>query len=31
MVVQNLGLPYPDMRPEFQFQRRAFVTLLVEN
>ncbi len=31
MVVQNLGSPYPDMRPEFQFQRRAFVTLSVEN
>ena len=31
LVVQNLGLPYPDFMPEFQFQRRAFVTLRIEN
>ncbi len=31
LVLQNLGSPYPDFRPEFQFQRRAFVTLSVEN
>lgn len=31
LVVQNLGLPYPDFMPEFQFQRRAFVTLRVDN
>lgn len=31
LVVQNLGSPYPDLRSEFQFQRRAFVTLTVEN
>jgi iron complex outermembrane receptor protein len=31
LVVQNLGSPYPDLQPEFQFQRRAFITLVVEN
>ncbi len=31
LVVQNLGLPYQDHTPAFQFQRRAFVTLQVEN
>ena len=31
LVVQNLGSPYQDFAPEFQFQRRAFVTLRVEN
>ena len=31
LVVQNLGLPYQDFAPPFQFQRRAFVTLRVEN
>lgn len=31
LVVQNLGLPYQDFAPAFQFQRRAFVTLRVEN
>ncbi len=31
LVVQNLGAPYPDFLPAFQFQRRAFVTLRVEN
>lgn len=31
LVVQNLGVPYPDLDKNFQFQRRAFVTLRVEN
>jgi len=31
LVVQNLGVPYPDFAPAFAFQRRAFVTLRVEN
>ncbi len=31
LVVQNLGLPYADFIPAFQFQRRAFVTLRIEN
>lgn len=31
LVVQNLGVPYQDFSPTFQFQRRAFVTLRVEN
>ena len=31
LVVQNLGQPNPDYRPDFQFQRRAFVTLRMEN
>lgn len=31
LVVQNLGLPYPDFDKNFQFQRRAFVTLRMEN
>ncbi|NMM15219.1 MAG: TonB-dependent receptor [Rhodoferax sp.] len=31
LVVQNLGTPYPDFDKSFQFQRRAFVTLRVEN
>ena len=31
MVVQNLGSPYQDYLKEFQFQRRAFVTLSVQN
>ncbi|MEO8118136.1 MAG: TonB-dependent receptor [Rhodoferax sp.] len=31
LVVQNLGAPYADFSPNFQFQRRAFVTLRVEN
>ncbi|MDO9165891.1 MAG: TonB-dependent receptor [Rhodoferax sp.] len=31
LVVQNLGGPYQDFSPRFQFQRRAFVTLRVEN
>ena len=31
LVVQNLGLPYQDFDPAFTFQRRAFVTLQVEN
>jgi len=30
-VVQNLGSPYPDYAPSFAFQRRAFVTLQIEN
>jgi iron complex outermembrane receptor protein len=31
LVVQNLGTPYPDFVPAFLFQRRAFVTLSLEN
>lgn len=31
LVVQNLGSPSPDFRPDFAFERRAFVTLRVEN
>ncbi len=31
LVVQNLGSPYADFAPTFQFQRRAFVTLRLEN
>lgn len=31
VVVQNLGMPYADFSPNFQFERRAFVTLRVEN
>lgn len=31
LVVQNLGLPYPDFDPAFSFERRAFVTLRLEN
>ncbi len=31
LVVQNLGSPSPDFRHDFAFQRRAFVTLRVEN
>jgi iron complex outermembrane receptor protein len=31
LVVQNLGLPYADFMPAFEFQRRAFVTLRIEN
>jgi iron complex outermembrane receptor protein len=31
LVVQNLGLPYQDFSPTFQFQRQAFVTLRLEN
>lgn len=31
LVVQNLGLPYLDFDKDFRFQRRAFVTLSVEN
>jgi len=31
LVVQNLGMPYADFSPNFQFERRAFVTLRVEN
>ena len=31
LVVQNLGLPYADFMQAFQFQRRAFVTLRIEN
>lgn len=31
LVVQNLGAPYDDFASNFQFQRRAFVTLRVEN
>jgi iron complex outermembrane receptor protein len=31
LVVQNLGSPYADFQPAFQFQRRAFVTLRFEN
>lgn len=31
LVVQNLGSPYQEYSEKFQFQRRAFVTLQVEN
>jgi iron complex outermembrane receptor protein len=31
VVVQNLGAPYRDLRPNFFFERRAFVTLSFEN
>ena len=31
LVVQNLASPYPDYAPSFAFQRRAFVTLQIEN
>lgn len=31
LVVQSLGGPYRDFDPLFQFQRRAFVTLSLEN
>jgi hypothetical protein len=31
LVVQNLGSANTDYRPDFLFQRRAFVTLRVEN
>ena len=31
LVVQNLGQPYQDFDPAFTFQRRAFMTLQVEN
>ena len=31
LVVQNLGLPYPDFDPSFQFQRRAYLTLRVQD
>jgi iron complex outermembrane receptor protein len=31
LVVQNLGLPYQDFDPRFTFERRAFVTLQLEN
>ena len=31
MVVQNLGGPYQDLRPQFTFQRKVFVTLTFQN
>lgn len=31
LVLQNLGSPYQDFAGEFEFQRRAFVTLQLEN
>jgi iron complex outermembrane receptor protein len=31
LVVQNLGSPYADFSPAFQFVRRAFVSLRVDN
>jgi iron complex outermembrane receptor protein len=31
LVAQNLGSPYADFAPEFTFQRRAFVTMRIEN
>ena len=31
LIVQNLASPYPDYAPGFAFQRRAFVTLQIEN
>ena len=30
-VVQNVGAPYRDLDPAFKFERRAFVTLQIEN
>ncbi len=31
LVVQNLGAPYADFSPRFQFERRAFITLRVDH
>lgn len=31
LTVQNLGAPYTDFEPDFKFQRRAFVTLRIDN
>lgn len=31
LTVQNLGAPYADFEPAFKFQRRAFVTLRIDN
>lgn len=31
LTVQNLGAPYTDYQPAFSFQRRAFVTLRLDN
>lgn len=31
LVVQNLGAPYADLQKNFYFERRAFVTLQLEN
>ncbi|MCF8159810.1 MAG: TonB-dependent receptor [Polaromonas sp.] len=31
LVVQNLGEPYLDFAPEFEFRRRAFLTLRLDN
>jgi iron complex outermembrane receptor protein len=31
LTVQNLGSPYADFDPAFRFERRAFVTLRIEN
>lgn len=31
LTVQNLGSPYADFEPAFKFQRRAFVTLRIDN
>lgn len=31
LVVENLGLPYADFSPEFEFRRRAYVSLRLDN
>jgi iron complex outermembrane receptor protein len=31
LTVQNIGLPYQDYDPKFSFERRAFVTLRLDN
>lgn len=31
VVIQNLGAPYKDFRPQFTFERQAFMTLTFEN
>jgi iron complex outermembrane receptor protein len=31
LVLQNLGAPYQDFAKSFQFERRAFVSLRIEN
>ena len=31
LVLQNIGSPYQDFQPNFVFERRAFVTLSLNN
>ncbi|MBK9440307.1 MAG: TonB-dependent receptor [Comamonadaceae bacterium] len=31
LVVQNMGVPYPDFNSHFQFQRRAYLTLRLQD